>query len=193
MKVVGLTGGIATGKSEAAKIIRKLSIPVFDADAAVHDIYQNGIGAKHLNTLCPGAIDGDRVDRKKLSVLIALQPTLLKKIELIIHPLVRQAEIEFLSKAKLAKHKMVVIDSPLLIETGHHKDMDVTILIDALPETQRSRAMLRPGMTEEKFSMIMTKQMPSSEKRKYSSYIIENNGDLGELENKIQKIFQELV
>jgi dephospho-CoA kinase len=193
MKVVGLTGGIATGKSEAAKIIRKLNIPVFDADAAVHDIYQNGIGAKHLRTLCPGAIEDDRVDRKKLSVLIALQPTLLKQIELIIHPLLRKAEIEFLSKAKLAKHKMVVIDSPLLIETGHHKDMDVTILIDALPETQRSRAMLRPGMTEEKFSMIMTKQMPSSEKRKYSGYIIENNGDLGELENKIQKIFQELV
>lgn len=193
MKVIGLTGGIATGKSEATKIIRKLNIPVFDADAAVHDIYQNGTGARHLKALCPEAIEEDRVDRKKLSQLIAYHPTLLKQIETIVHPLVRQAENEFLIKSRRTKHKLVVIDSPLLIETGHHKDMDATILIDATPETQRSRAMLRPGMTEEKFNMIKSKQMSSSERRQNSNYIIENNGTLADLEIQILRIFKELV
>lgn len=193
MKVIGLTGGIATGKSEATKIIRKLNIPVFDADAAVHDIYQNGTGARHLKALCPEAIEEDRVDRKKLSQLIAYHPTLLKQIETIVHPLVRQAENEFLTESRRTKHKLVVIDSPLLIETGHHKDMDATILIDATPETQRSRAMLRPGMTEEKFNMIKSKQMSSSERRQHSNYIIENNGTLADLEIQILRIFKELV
>jgi dephospho-CoA kinase len=193
VKVIGLTGGIATGKSEAAKIMRKLNVPVFDADAAVHDIYQNGMGAKHLKALCPIAIDGNKVDRKKLSELIASEPTLLKQIEMIIHPLVRQAENEFIAESKRTKHKVVVVDSPLLIETGHHRDMAATILIDATSEKQRNRAMLRPGMTEEKFNMIISKQMPSSEKRKHSTHIIDNNGSLTELENQIQKIFKELV
>ena len=193
MKVIGLTGGIATGKSEATKIIRKLNIPVFDADAAVHDIYQNGTGARHLKALCPEAIEEDRVDRKKLSQLIAYHPTLLKQIETVVHPLVRQAENEFLIESRRTKHKLVVIDSPLLIETGHHKDMDATILIDATPETQRSRAMLRSGMTEEKFNMINSKQMSSSERRQHSNYIIENNGTLADLEIHILRIFKELV
>ena len=193
MKVIGLTGGIATGKSEATKIIRKLNIPVFDADAAVRDIYRNGTGARHLKALCPEAIEEDRVDPKKLSQLIAYHPTLLKQIETIVHPLVRQAENEFLIKSRRTKHKLVVIDSPLLIETGHHKDMDATILIDATPETQRSRAMLRSGMTEEKFNMIKSKQMSSSEKRQHSNYIIENNGTLADLEIHILRIFKELV
>lgn len=193
MKIIGLTGGIATGKSEAAKIIRKLNIPVFDADAAVHQIYQNGVGAKHLKTLCPSAVDGDSVDRKKLSELIAKQPILLKQIELIIHPLVRHAENDFLTKSRHEKYEIAVIDSPLLIESGHHRDMDATILIDALPETQRMRAMLRPGMNNEKFNMITSKQMSSAEKRKNSSFIIENNGSLAQLEINLRKIFQELV
>ena len=192
MKIIGLTGGIATGKSEAAKIIRKLNIPVFDADAAVHQIYQNGVGAKHLKTLYPSAVDGDSVDRRRLSELIAKQPMLLKQIELIIHPLVRHAENDFLTKSSHEKYEIAVIDSPLLIESGHHRDMDSTILIDALPETQRMRAMLRPGMTSEKFNMIRSKQMSSAEKRKNSTFIIENNGSLAELEIHIRKILQEL-
>ncbi len=193
MKVIGLTGGIATGKSEAAKIIRKLNIPVFDADAVVHQIYQNGVGAKHLKTVCPDAVNGESVDRKKLSELIAKRPVLLKQIELIIHPIVHQAEIDFLNNSRCEKSEIVVIDSPLLIESGHHKDMDATILIDAFPEAQRMRAMLRPDMTKEKFNMIISKQMPTNEKRKHSKYIIDNNGSLAELENQIRKTFQEIL
>jgi dephospho-CoA kinase len=193
VKVIGITGGIATGKSEAAKIINKLGIPIFDADTTVHKIYQNGIGAKYLKNLCPNAIDGDKVDRNKLSELIANKKNLLRQIESVIHPLVRQAENDFLSESRTAKHKLAVIDSPLLIETGHYKDMDATILIDAKPEVQKSRAMLRPGMTEEKLKMIISKQMPTAEKRRHSNYVIENNGNLAELENQIRKIFMELI
>lgn len=193
MKLIGLTGGIATGKTEVTKIIRKLNIPVFDADASVHEIYENGIGARHLKTLCPDAVEGNKVDRKKLSKLIVDQPALMKQIELIIHPLVRQAEVEFLSQARQANYSCAVIDSPLLIETGHYKDMDVTILIDASIEIQKHRAMMRSEMTEEKFKLMIAKQMSSAEKRKHSNYIIENNGSLAELESQTQKIFERII
>ena len=193
MKVIGLTGGIAAGKSEAAKIIRQLNIPVFDTDAAVHEIYNNGLGAKHLRELFPDAIDGDRVVRNKLYELVTKQPGLFKQLELIIHPLVRNSENDFLFALRSTNHQVAVIDSPLLIETGHHKDMDATILIEALPEIQKSRAMMRPGMTDEKFRLIIAKQMPSTEKRKHSTYIVKNNGDLTDLENQIRHIFVELI
>ena len=193
MKLIGLTGGIATGKTEVTKIIRRLNIPVFDADDAVHKIYENGVGARHLKNLCPDAIKGDRVDRKKLSELIAGQPALLTELELIIHPLVRQAEVEFLSQARQANYSCAVIDSPLLIETGHYKDMDVTILVDASTETQKHRAMMRSEMTEDKFKLMIAKQMSSAEKRRYSNYIIENNGNLAELQNQTQKIFERII
>jgi dephospho-CoA kinase len=184
VKVIGLTGGIAVGKSEVARIFRKHHIPVFDADAAVHEIYQNGEGAKHLQSTFPTAIIDGTVDRKKLSEIIAGDPSKLRIVEKIIHPLVRKAEAEFLAHAKNNNQAIVIIDSPLLIETNHHKDMDVTILVDATRAVQIDRAMLRPYMTREKLAVIVSKQMPQDEKRKYSNYVIENNGSLEDLKNQ---------
>ncbi len=192
MKVIGLTGGIAVGKSEVAKIFRKHHIPVFDADAAVHEIYQNGEGAKHLQSAFPSAINNGSVERKKLSEIIEAEPSKLRDIEKIIHPLVREAETNFLSNAKSNNKEIVVIDSPLLIETNHHKDMDVTILVDASNETQIGRAMLRPNMTREKLALIISKQMPSDEKRKRSNFIIENNGSLKELQAQTESIIAKI-
>jgi dephospho-CoA kinase len=192
VKVIGLTGGIAVGKSEVAKIFRKHHIPVFDADAAVHEIYQNGEGSKHLQSAFPSAIKNGSVDRKKLSEIIEAEPSKLRDIEKIIHPLVREAETNFLSNAKSNNKEIVVIDSPLLIETNHHKDMDVTILVDASNETQIGRAMLRPNMTREKLALIISKQMPSDEKRKRSNFIIENNGSLKELQAQTESIIAKI-
>lgn len=192
MKVIGLTGGIAVGKSEVAKIFRKHNFPVFDADAAVHEIYQNGMGAKYLHPIFPSAIKDGSVDRKKLSEIIAADPSTLKDIEAIIHPLVRQAEVEFLSRAQANGAAFAIIDSPLLIETNHNKDMDAIILVDASIEEQTKRAMLRPNMTKEKLALIMSKQMSSKDKRKHSTFIIENNGSLNDLEAQTKAIISKL-
>jgi dephospho-CoA kinase len=192
MKIIGLTGGIAVGKSEVAKIFHKHSIPVFDADAAVHEIYQNGVGAKYLQPMFPSAVTESSVDRKKLSEIITADPSRLKDIEAIIHPLVRQAEVEFLSRARNNGAAIAIIDSPLLIETKHHKDMDAIILVDASLEEQTKRAMLRPNMTEEKLALIMSKQMSSKDKRKHSTFIIENNGNLQDLEAQTTAIISKL-
>jgi dephospho-CoA kinase len=192
MKIIGLTGGIAVGKSEVAAIFRKYKIPVFDADAAVHKIYRNGVGAKYLLPQFPSAVNENSVDRKKLSEIIAADPSKLKDIEAIIHPLVRQAEVEFLSEAQNSGEAIVVIDSPLLIETNHHKDMDAIILVDASVEEQTKRAMLRPNMTAEKLALIMSQQISSNDKRKHSTFIIENNGSLKDLEAQTRTIINKL-
>ena len=192
MKVIGLTGGIAVGKSEVAKIFRQNNIPVFDADAAVHEIYENGVGAKYLSADFPTAIIEKSVDRKKLSEILANDTTKLEILEKIIHPLVRQAETQFLAEARSDKRDLAIIDSPLLIETNHHKDMDAIILVDANIETQKRRAMLRPNMTEKKFAFITSKQLPSSDKRKFSHFIIENNGDLKSLESQTLTIIAKI-
>ena len=192
MKVIGLTGAIAVGKSEVAKIFRKNNIPVFDSDAAVHEIYQNGVGAKYLQSTFPSAINAGSVDRRKLSEIIAAHPSKLKDIEKIIHPLVRQAEADFLSNAQRNNETLVIIDSPLLIETNHHEDMDATILVNAPSDVQTKRAMLRPNMTQEKLAVIRSKQMAFKDKRKFSSYIIENNGSLKDLETQTTAIIAKI-
>jgi dephospho-CoA kinase len=178
MIVIGLTGSIAMGKSEVAKIFRAQNIPVFDADATVHDIYESGTAAKLLASICPDAIVGEKLDRKILSALIAKTPDLLKSITEIIHPLVQAAETKFLN----AQHTdIAVIDSPLILETGRARDMDMIIVVSSSPENQEARALTRPGMTLEKLNMIRAKQMPDAEKRVWADYVIENNGTLEEL------------
>ncbi len=176
--IVGLTGSIAMGKSEVAKILRTLNISVFDADAAVHDIYENGTAAKVLAEICPEAIVDNQIDRKVLSRLIASQAHLLKSITEVIHPLVYKAEREFIAAAK---GEIVVIDSPLILEAGRAHEMDAIIVVSSSPDNQMARALARPGMTQEKLELIRSKQMPDAEKRQWADYIIENNGTLGEL------------
>ena len=176
--IIGLTGSIATGKSEVAKILRSLNIPVLDADATVHRIYENGTAAKALAKICPEAIEGKTVNRKILSAQIAKNSELLKSITNIIHPIVNTAEQKF-----RAEHLgyLAVIDSPLILESGRARDMDLLIVVSAHPEIQKARALARAGMTPDKFELIKSKQMPDDEKRAWADYVIENNGTLEEL------------
>jgi dephospho-CoA kinase len=178
MIVIGLTGSIAMGKSEVAKTLRTLNIPVFDADAYVHQIYEDGTAAKLLMDICPEAISDHKIDRKILSTLIAKNPDLLKSITSIIHPRVEKAERDFLHNQNA---DIVVIDSPLILESGRAREMDLLIVVSASPDNQTSRALARPGMTLEKLEMIRSKQMPDVEKRQWADYVIENNGTLQEL------------
>lgn len=189
MIVIGLTGSMAMGKSEVARILRTLSIPVFDADAAVHEIYENGVAAQYLKKLCPEAIEGNRVDRKILSQHIAKDPKLLKSITAVIHPLVHQAEHEFLQNQV---NDIAVIDSPLILEAGRARDMDMIIVVSASSENQKARALARPAMTEAKFEMITSKQMPDIEKRLWADFVIENNGTLDELETTTKALIEHI-
>ncbi len=187
--IIGLTGSIAMGKSEVTKILRTLDIPVFDADATVHAIYENGTAAKALAQICPEAIVGQRVDRKILSRLIAKDPGLLKPITAIIHPLVQHAEDEFL---RMQTSGLVVIDSPLILEAGRAREMDIIIVVSSTPENQKARALDRPGMTIEKFNLINTKQMPDAEKRSWADFTIENNGTLEELADTTKALIEHI-
>lgn len=177
--IIGLTGSIAMGKSEVAKILHSLNIPVFDADATVHQIYEDGTAAKAIRAICPEAIEGKTVNRKILSALIAKNPNLLKAVTAIIHPIVNAAEQKFRAENK---GHLAVIDSPLILEAGRARDMDLLIVVSAHPEIQKARALARSGMTLEKFELIISKQMPDDEKRAWADYVIENNGTLEELE-----------
>jgi dephospho-CoA kinase len=187
--IIGLTGSIAMGKSEVAKTLRSMGIAVFDADATVHQIYQDGTAARALHQLCPEAISGSKVDRKILSNLITKNPNLLKSVTAIIHPLIHKAEQEFLNSHK---DEIVVIDSPLILEGGRAREMDVLIVVSATAELQKSRALARTGMTVEKFDMILSKQMPDDEKRKWADYVIENNGSLEELATVTKALVAEI-
>jgi dephospho-CoA kinase len=189
---VGLTGTIASGKSEVERVLRTEAIAVFDADGFVHAIYEDGTAAKHLAKICPTAIDGRKVDRLKLSALITQDAALLAKIEAVIHPMVRQAEDHFFKHAQKAHNAIAVINSPLLIETGHHQDMDVVIVVDAPFETRLARALTRPSMTRERFTFINSKQLSSEEKRKAADYVIDNIGSLDELKSKTLSILHQM-
>ncbi len=187
--IIGLTGSIAMGKSEVARIIRTLNIPVFDADATVHQIYEDGTAAKALSAISPEAIEGKTVNRKILSAHIAKNPELLKSITNIIHPIVNAAEQKFRSENE---GYLAVIDSPLILENGRARDMDLLIVVSAAPELQRARALARTEMTPEKFDLIISKQMPDDEKRAWADYVIENNGTLGELETTTKALIDHI-
>lgn len=172
MRVVGLTGSIGMGKSTTAGFFRELGVPVHDADAAVHALYA-GAAAPLIEAAFPGATVDGVVDRAKLGPQVIGRPEAMAKLEAIVHPLVREAEAQFLAKARAAGHGLAVIDVPLLLETGGAERCDVVVVASAPAEVQRARVLSRPGMSEDKFNAILAKQMPDAEKRRRAHYVID--------------------
>lgn len=178
MLVVGLTGGIAMGKSTAAAHLRSRGVPVFDADAAVHDIYVAEAVAP-VEAAFPGTTDANGVNRTALSKALQRDPGGFERLEAIVHPLVRAREVRFLRDAQLAGSAIAVLDVPLLYETGLDRVLDAVILVSASPEAQRARALARPGMTLEKLDQILARQMPDEEKRRRAHFVVDTNGPPG--------------
>lgn len=171
---LGLTGSIGMGKSTTAGFFATLGIPVWDADAAVHRLYaQGGAGAAAIAALCPSAVSGGAVDRAALADWIVRDPAALAQIETAIHPLVAADRTAFLAAAA---GDLVVLDIPLLFETGAEAGLDATLLVTAPPTLQRARVLARPGMTETRFRAILARQMPDAEKRARATHIIETLG-----------------
>ena len=172
MIVLGLTGSIGMGKSTTARMFFDLGVPVNDADAVVHALYE-GEAVAPIEAAFPGSTKAGAVDRKELSRQLNEDPALFKTLEAIVHPLVRAKEKEFLDHHRSAGAPFVVLDIPLLFETGGETRVDAVVVVTCDPEIQKERVMKRPGMTEEKFALLLSRQVPDVQKRAKADYIID--------------------
>lgn len=174
MIVLGLTGSIGMGKSTAAKMLRRLGIPVHDADAAVHRLLAKGGAAVPLIAAAfPGTVVAGRVDRPALGAKVFGNPQELRRLEAILHPLVQAATRRFLRRQQARRRQLVVLDIPLLFETGGEKRCDAVIVVTAPRFVQRARVLARPRMTPERFAEVERQQMPDREKRRRADFVIE--------------------
>ncbi len=192
MKTIGLTGSIAMGKSEVAKILNSIGIPVFDSDAEVHKLYDSKKGADLIATMVPEAIVDGKVSRQILSTKVLADPQLLTRLERLVHAEIKTSRESFLDLNRKQGCEFAVLDIPLLFETGAEDPVDVVMVVSSTPEIQHERALSRPGMTPQKLAMILARQMPDLEKRKRADYIIENNGSKDELRQSVLSIIAEL-
>jgi dephospho-CoA kinase len=193
MKIIGLTGSIAMGKSEVATIFRNQGFPVFDADKEVHQLYDSPEGVALIQPLVPEAIVKNRIDRTILAEKALADPLLLSRVEKSVHAEIARRREAFILNAKTQRAALVVLDVPLLFETGSDKTCDATIVVSAPADQQRSRALARPGMTEQRLDRILSRQMPDSEKRQRATFILENNGTLEQLKYRTLALIDQLV
>lgn len=184
--VLGLTGSIGMGKSATAALFRRLGVPVHDADAAVHRLYR-GRAAPLIEKAFPGTVTDGAVDRARLGAAVLADPARMRELEAIVHPLVREEEEAFLRQAS-ALAPVVVLDIPLLFETGGETRCDATLVVTAPAEVQRARVLARPGMTEEKFSAILAKQMPDRDKRERAHFLVDSSRGFASAEAQVRTI-----
>src|SRR5215471_13073503 len=159
MLILGLTGSIGMGKSTTAKLFEEAGVPVYDADAAVHKLYE-GEAAPAVEAAFPGTTADGKVDRQKLSARVLGDPAALKQLEQIVHPMLAAHRQKFLADAEKAGAPVVLMDVPLLFETGGEKRMDAVVVVSAPAELQRQRVLARENMTQEKLDAILARQMP---------------------------------
>ncbi|WFU01793.1 dephospho-CoA kinase [Rhizobium sp. CB3171] len=188
---IGLTGSIGMGKSTSGKLFAEAGIPVNDADAVVHDLY-SGEAVPLVEAAFPGATKNGTVDRQELGRKLASDPSGFKRLEAIVHPLVRQRERTFLKRQRAAGADIVVLDIPLLFETGANERVDKIVVVSCDTQIQRERVLARPGMTEEKFAMILSRQTPDAEKRARADYVIDTGGSIDAAREQIKDIIADL-
>ena len=193
MKIIGLTGSIAMGKSETLRMFDEEGVPTFDADQVVHRLYERGgSGVDAVDRLCPSAIVDGAVDRRRLSQAIEKRPSLLFELERAVHPLVRQELEKFLATARANGMEMVVLDIPLLFETEREKEFDSIIVVSAPADVQKRRALSRPGMTEEKFNLLLSRQTPDADKRASADYVVDTGADHESTHSQVRRIVSQL-
>ena len=191
MIILGLTGSIGMGKSTTAQMFRDAGIPVHDADASVHALY-SGKAAPLIEAAFPGTVSNGTVDRTILGKKVIGNSKAMKKLEAIIHPLVAEARNDFLKKAGKDGAPIVVLDIPLLFETGSEKHCDYVVVVTASLEEQRWRVLARDGMTAGKFEQILSKQLPDAEKRKRADFIIDTSAGIDSARQQVFKILEKI-
>lgn len=174
MFILGLTGSIGMGKSTTAKFFAEEGVPVHDADAAVHRLYE-GEAAAAVEAAFPGTTVNGKVDRAKLAARVLGDEAARKRLEAIVHPLVRESEARFLAAARERQAPIAVLDIPLLYETGGEKRVDAVVVVSAPPEVQRARVLARPGMTPARFEALVAAQVPDAEKRRRADFIVDTS------------------
>ena len=191
MMRVGLTGSIGMGKSTTATMFAEAGIPVHDADATVHRLY-SGKAAPLVEAAFPGSVTAGVVNREALGKAVLGNAQAMKQLEAIIHPLVRQEELAFIAKAEAAGAPFVILDIPLLFETGGDARVDKIVVVTAPAEVQRKRVLSRPGMTEEKFLSILARQMPDDKKRARADFIIDTSQGIEPARAEVALIISQL-
>ena len=187
--LIGLTGSIGMGKSETAKMFATLGIPVNDSDANVHRLYEaGGAAVPVIAQAFPGTVKDGKVDRGELSKRLAADPQAFKKLESLVHPLVAAEQRKFLEKAERDGAKMVVLDIPLLFETGGHAGMDAVEVVSAPHHIERERVLARPGMSPDKLDQILSRQMPDAEKRAKAHFVVETDKGIDHAFAQVKKI-----
>ena len=191
MLIIGLTGSIGMGKTTVANHMASRGIPVLDSDTAVHRLYE-GEAVAPIEAAFPGTTSAGKVDRAKLAAALMQAPEGFKKLEALVHPLVRQAQYDFLAEQRAAGAALAVLDIPLLFETGGDQLVDVTLVVSAPEEAQTARLLARPGMTPEKLETLRSRQMPDAEKRARADHVIDTGLPLDETLDHVDKLVKSL-
>ena len=192
MFILGLTGSLGMGKSTAARFFAEAGVPVHDADAVVHRLYE-GEAVAAIEAAFPGTTAGGKVDRNKLAARVLGDAAALQRLEAIVHPLVQEAERRLLAEAAANGEKIAVLDIPLLFETGGNRRVDAVVVVSAPPDVQRARVLERPGMTIEKLESILSKQMPDAEKRRRAHFLVDTGRGFPSAERQIGDILRALA
>jgi dephospho-CoA kinase len=192
MIVLGLTGSIGMGKSTTANLFAEAGVPVYDADAAVHRLYE-GEAVAAIEAAFPGTTAEGKVDRNKLSARVVHDSAAMKRLEEIVHPMLGASRQKFLEDAEASGAPVAVVDVPLLFETGGENRVDAVVVVTTTPEVQRERILARPNMTEEKLASLLARQMPDAEKRKRAHFLVDTSHGLDPVRARIRDILSQAV
>src|ERR1700691_2008380 len=192
MIVLGLTGSIGMGKSTTAKLFAEAGVPVYDADAAVHRLYE-GEAAPAIEAAFPGTTIDGKVDRTRLSAQVVHDPAAMRRLEQIVHPMLGASRQNFLDDAEQSGAPVAVVDVPLLFETGGEKRVDAVVVVTTTPEIQRERILARPNMTGEKLDALLARQLPDAEKRKRADFVVDTSDGLDPVRTRIRDILDQAV
>ncbi|WP_316180699.1 MULTISPECIES: dephospho-CoA kinase [unclassified Bradyrhizobium] len=192
MRVLGLTGSMGMGKSTTAKLFAEAGVPVYDADATVHKVYE-GEATPAIEAEFPGTTVDGKVDRARLSAKVVGDPAAIRRLEAIVHPMLRSYHQKFLDDAEQSGVPVAVVDVPLLFETGADKRVDAVVVVSTAPEIQRQRILARGTMTEEALDALLARQMPDAEKRKRADFVVDTSHGLDPVRARIRDILAEVV
>jgi len=187
MIILGLTGSIGMGKSTTATLFAEAGVPVYDADATVHKLYE-GEAAPAIEAAFPGTTVDGKVDRNRLSAQVVHDSAAIKRLEQIVHPMLGASRQKFLDDAEQSGAPVAVVDVPLLFETGGEKRVDAVVVVTTTPEIQRQRILARDGMTPEKLDAILARQLPDAEKRKRADFVVDTSHGLDPVRARIRDI-----
>ena len=187
MFIIGLTGSIAMGKTTTARLFAEEGVPVHDADAAVHKLYEGRAAAGLIEQAFPGATKDGKVDRAALGQRVLGDAPALQRLEAIVHPLVREAEKQFLNEAAAKGAPVVVLDIPLLFETGGESRVDATVVVSAPHEMQRARVLER-GVSLERLEALLARQMPDAEKRRRADFVVDSGQGIEHARSQVRQI-----